>query len=70
MALHTSQAIVKTINAKHRVKCRILLDSGSQKSFVTSDLVRLLDGEPIRKEWLDISTFVNKEERHSVMCLK
>ena len=38
VALQTSQAIVKAINAKHGVRCRILLDSGSQKSFVTSDL--------------------------------
>ena len=57
VALQTVQGIVKSKNAKQGVRCLILLDSGSQKSFVASDLTRLLDGEPTQKEWLEINAF-------------
>ena len=63
VALQTVQGIVTATNGKQGVRCRILLDSGSQRTFVTSNLAKLMDGKPIRNEWLDLCAFGNKGKK-------
>ena len=63
VALQTAQGIVTTTNGKQGIRCRILLDSGSQRTFVTSNLAKLMDGKPIRNEWLDHYAFGRKGKK-------
>ena len=63
VALQTAQGIVTATNGKQGVRCRILLDSGSQRTFVTSNLAKLMDGKPIRNEWLDLCAFGSKGKK-------
>ena len=47
VALQTVQGIVTATNGKQGVRCRVLLDSASQRTFVTSNLTKLMDDKPI-----------------------
>ena len=55
IVLQTAQGLVKG-NSKP-VKVRVLFDSGSQRSFITSRTVQSAGLVAKRKEWLEISTF-------------
>ena len=52
-------ARVVAINGTERASIRILLDSGSQLSYVTKDLQERLRLTTIRKERLHLNTFGN-----------
>ena len=57
IALQTAQAILRIKDRKQPVKCRVMFDSGSQRSFVTTAIVKLLGGKPMEKEWMRINGF-------------
>ena len=67
VALQTAQALV---DGKVNARVRVLFDSGSHRTFVTSRVARELDLKPIRKERSGIMTFgaseANVEERDIV----
>ena len=44
-------------NNYYRVKCRLLFDSGSQRTYVSRTLVEATDAETIRTEYLALGTF-------------
>ena len=44
-------------NDYNRVKCRLLFDSGSQRTYVSKTLVDAIDAETIRTEYLAVRTF-------------
>ena len=55
MVLQTDQGILK--GAQTGVRIRVMFDTGSHKSFVTSKVVKVA-GLPVkRKEWLEITKF-------------
>ena len=54
VALQTAQA---QIVGKGTSRVRVLYDSASHKSFVTSRIVNLFELEHIRREWLTVNTF-------------
>ena len=55
IAFQTAQALVEGKDGP--VKVSVLLDSGSQLSFVRSRVVDSAGLQPKRKEWLEVSTF-------------
>ena len=55
--LQTARAMA--INGTEQVLIRILLDSGSQFSYITKDLQERLRLKPIRKKKLHLNTFEN-----------
>ena len=55
--LQTARAVA--INGTEQVSIRILLDSGSQLSYITKDLQERLRLKPIRREKLQLNTFGN-----------
>ena len=55
--LQTARAMA--INETEQVLIRILLDSGSQLSYITKDLQERLRLKPIRKKKLHLNTFGN-----------
>ena len=54
IALQTAQALIK---GSRQGKVRVLFDSGSHRSFVTTKAASNYALEIVRKEWLSISTF-------------
>ena len=42
---------------KQPVRCRVMFDSGSQRSFITTAIVKLLGRKPVEKEWMRINGF-------------
>ena len=54
VALQTAQALAK---GRWEARIRVLFNSASQKSFIMQRTVRSLGLDPIRKEWLAVSTF-------------
>ncbi|KAF8785785.1 hypothetical protein HNY73_011290 [Argiope bruennichi] len=54
-------ANVQAENGANKIMARLLFDSGSQKSFLSSDLKQALNLKPIRQEKLLIYTFSKKE---------
>ncbi|GFQ96526.1 integrase catalytic domain-containing protein [Trichonephila clavata] len=54
-------AEVQLINGCNKVIARLLLDSGSQKSFIRNDLKNALNLKPVRQETLLIYTFSNRK---------
>lgn len=58
VALQTAQAFVQ---GKRNVRVRVLFDSGSQKSFVTSNVVSNANIYPFKQESLSICRFGDKE---------
>ena len=57
IALQTAQAILRIKDGKQPVRCRVMFDSGSQRSFVTTAIVKLLGGKPMENEWMRINGF-------------
>ena len=55
VALQTAQGILKGLERDKKV--RVLFDSGSQKSFVTSKAMNAAKLHVVRNEWLEVSTF-------------
>ena len=54
VALQTAQGILKGESAK---RVRVLFDSGSQKSFVTSKAMKDAKLHVVRSEWLEVNKF-------------
>ena len=57
IALQTAQAILRIKDGKQPVRCRVMFDSGSQRSFVTTAIAKLLGRKPMEKEWMRINGF-------------
>ena len=57
--LQTTSAIAKSTNESQKIKINILLDSGSQKSYVSRRLVQKLNLQPISEEKISLSTFAD-----------
>ena len=55
VVLQTAQGVLK--GAQNQVRIRVMFDTGSHKSFVTSKAVRAAKLLVKRKEWLEITTF-------------
>ena len=58
VALQTAQAFVQ---GKRNIRVRVLFDSGSHKSFVTSNVVSNANISPFKQESLSICRFGDKE---------
>ena len=56
IALQTAQGYVTADNSKS-IKCRIMFDSGSQRSYITTELANMLNSTPKKVEWLQIQGF-------------
>ena len=57
VALQTAQAVVK---GSRGGRVRVLFDSASHKSFITSRTVSSLGLDPLKREWLAVNTFGKK----------
>ena len=55
VALQTARAVLKGGN--RNVTVRVMFDSGSHRSFITPRIVRTAGLQPVRREWVEISTF-------------
>ena len=55
------QTATVNVNSKrsnyNRVKCRLLFDSGSQRTYISRTLVDAIEAETIRTEYLAVGTF-------------
>jgi len=63
IAMQTAQAVISTDSGKARVRCRVLFDSGSQRSFIRSTIVELLGGKSSEKQCLVLSGFGEEEPK-------
>ena len=63
IAMQTAQAVIRTDSGKARVRCRVLFDSGSQRSFIRSTIVELLGGESFERQYLTLSGFGQEEPK-------
>ena len=61
--LQTARALVSRVDGNYEINARILFDSGSQRSYVTSNLKDHLELPSVRKEKLLIKTFGNECEQ-------
>lgn len=59
VALQTAQGIAK---GKKEDRVRVLLDSGSHRSFMTFETAKIIEPKIVRQEWLQVSTFGQKSE--------
>ena len=57
IALQTAQALIK---GSRQGRVRVLFDSGSHRSFVTTKVASNCELQIVRKEWLSISTFAQR----------
>ena len=57
IALQTAQGFVTADNGHQSVRCRIMFDSGSQKSYISTELADLLKVTPKTTEHLEICGF-------------
>ena len=66
------QTALGNVNGKREGKMRILIDSGSHLSFITTKAVKVLDLSPVRKENLMINAFWCKEaeEKERERCCR
>ena len=55
MALETLQAFVTGKDGNQAVRCRLLLDTGSQFTFITKELANMLGMEATKTEQLNLS---------------
>ena len=58
--LQTARAVISNVDETAQVGVRILFDSGSQRSYVTERIVKLLSLSPITKESVSLNTFWKK----------
>ena len=56
-ALQSLQALVTASGERQSVKCRCLLDSACNKTFVRSELAQMFKAKPKRREMVNISSF-------------
>ena len=63
IAMQTAQAVISTNSGKARVRCRVLFDSGSQRSFIRSTIVELLGRKSSEKQCLMQSGFGEEEPK-------
>ena len=62
--LQTAQAYVS--GPSHRVRVRVIFDSGSQRSFICEDIKDQLDLPVIGRESLQINVFGNDDQRKDI----
>ena len=55
------QAFVKATAKGPKVRCRILLDSESQCTFIRTELAKIIQARPIWEQILDLATFGQNE---------
>ena len=60
VAMQTAQALVL---GQSECRVRVLFDSGSNKSFVTTSVKECINPKVQRKEWLQLTTFGNSSEQ-------
>ena len=72
VALQTLQADAWVDGQGPKVRCRVMLDSGSQCTFVTSELAELMKAKPKERKWLKLDTFgqSNKAQKCNVYTIK
>ena len=63
ISMQTAQAVISTDSGKARVRCRVLFDSGSQRSFIRSTIVELLGRKSSEKQCLMLSGFGEEEPK-------
>ena len=56
VALQTLQADAWVEGQGPKVRCRVMLDSGSQCTFVTSEIAQLMKAKPKERKWLKLDT--------------
>ena len=61
VALQTLQAFAQAPGQGRKVRCRVLLDSGSQCTFITTELARMMKGKSREIRYLNLATFGKKE---------
>ena len=61
LLLQTATTYVQSTNEYKLVKARILLDSGSQHSYITNSLKSKLSLVPLKRETLNLNTFGDKQ---------
>ena len=65
--LQTARALIHHPSRPHyTVEVRLLLDSGSQRSYVTQHVSKLLSLEPVGEQHLSIAMFGSRREQHQV----
>lgn len=59
IAMQTAQAYIRLGGSDKKVRCRVLFDSGSQRSFISSSVAKMFGdfGDQCDKEWLTVSGF-------------
>jgi hypothetical protein len=63
--LQTARACIFNAAALHRsTEVRLLLDSGSQKSYLSERAMKLLELKPVGEQQLGIATFGSSQEHH------
>ena len=61
--LQTATTLAFNQDGRHSIPVRVLLDSGSQRSYITDNLKERLNLKPIRKETLSLNTFGDERIR-------
>ena len=64
------QTALGNVNDKREWKVRVLFDSGSHRSFITSRAAKALDFKPVRREGLMINAFGCKETKEKERCCR
>ena len=73
MLLQTATVSLQTSNGRSSIKARVLLDSASQRTFMTSQLAQRLNLSLEHKEILSVSTFGAQKATDihtNVVCFK
>jgi len=65
--LQTAKADVSNINNTSSAKCRLLFDSGSQRTYIDEKVSKALKLRPIRQERIIINTFRNTQSSLQVL---
>ena len=63
IAMQTAQAYIRLGGSDKKVGCRVLFDSGSQRSFISSSVTKMFEAgsNQCEKEWLTVSGFGEPE---------
>ena len=61
VALQTLQAYAQAPGQGPKVRCRVMLDSGSQCTFITAELAQTMKAKPAGKKFLNLATFGQNE---------
>ena len=63
IAMQTVQVVISTDRGKAKVRCRVLFDSGSQRSFIRSTIVKLFGVKIFQNQCLMLSGFGEEEPK-------